>query len=178
MKLLTLAFVVGLASSCSAQTIAPPSSDTRVVKVQTKATSSSLEQSILEHLNQFRAANGARPLVIDPTLSKAAIGHSQSMAAGRVGLGILGTDLQKAACGVTSSADMVACYGNHGADPATKFVAFWTADTNRQNLVKSASAKCGLGVAKSANGLTYATILLTGTSSPNPLDMRLVPTLR
>lgn len=176
-KLLPIIVAVAAASSCAAETALPPSSNTRVVKMHS-STTSSLERSILNQLNQIRATQGGQPLVLDPALSQAALGHSESMAHGRVRLGAQGTDLQKAARGVTSSADMVACFSSKGDEPAAKFVSYWTETEGRKKLVTSATPKCGLGLARGADGLTYATLLLTGTASSNSLNTPFVKKAR
>ena len=95
---------------------------------QIAAAPTSLEQSVLRQINQYRASRKLAPLKLDARISAQAAAHSQAMAAGKVPFSHNGFDQRVKAIArslpYSSAAENVA-YNQGYADPATQAVQGW-----------------------------------------------------
>ncbi|MGO4958430.1 CAP domain-containing protein [Luteococcus sp. Sow4_B9] len=108
----------------------------------------------LARLNQMRAQYGAGPVTIDPTLTAHAQSWSQQMAnRGQIGHGDL-----------VGAQNVAASYGRDASEVG--FIEQWaTAPYHQVNQLHPSLSKVGIGLAQGRDGMTYATLNLSGSGS-------------
>ncbi|MBW4641772.1 MAG: CAP domain-containing protein [Goleter apudmare HA4340-LM2] len=117
----------------------------------------SVEASVLQQINSYRASLNLPALTRNSAADEQARIHSQNMASGKVPFSHNGADQRFKATGITfkSAAENVA-YNSDG-DPATKAVQGWLKSSGHLANIKGNFNLTGIGVAKSGNGKFYLT---------------------
>jgi uncharacterized protein YkwD len=120
----------------------------------------SVELSVYNQVNQYRASLGLAPLIQDETITQQARSHSQGMASGQVPFGHDGfqqrVQVISTVMPAQASAENVA-YNYGYSDPATAAVNGWINSPGHQANIAGNYNKTGVGVAVSANGTYYFT---------------------
>lgn len=125
------------------------------------APAAALEAEIHQRVNRYRASRGLAPLRHDERVAELARRHSAAMAAGRVSFGHDGFAQRAAAVQalfpVAALSENVAY--NSGPDPAARIAEQWLASPGHRDNIVGPSDVTGIGVARTAAGVYYATQL-------------------
>lgn len=123
-------------------------------------TTSTIEQSVYNQINQYRASQGLPTLNRNSALDNQARIHSTNMANGSVSFGHDGfsTRLANSGLSYTSAAENVA-YNQGHSDPATKAVQGWLQSSGHLANIKGNFTITGVGVAKNSQNAYYFTQL-------------------
>ena len=110
-------------------------------------------------VNDFRADNGANPLVYSNIMASSALGHSQNMAKGLVAFGHSGSStrcdvIEKALGGGNLCGEIVAMGQK---TPSAAFLAWKNSAGHRAIMINSRYTKTGLGFYRDASGVLYWT---------------------
>ncbi|AFY35775.1 CAP domain-containing protein [Calothrix sp. PCC 7507] len=126
---------------------------------QSSADTASIEASVFQQINQYRASINLPALTRNSAADNQAKIHSQNMASGKVGFGHSGASQRFKATGISykSAAENVAY--NSGSDPATRAVQGWLKSPGHLANIKGNFSLTGIGVAKSSDGKVYLTQL-------------------
>lgn len=125
-----------------------------------QADTSSLEQSVLNKINQYRQGRNLPPLTWDNTISNQARTHSQNMASGTVPFSHNGFQQRVQAIATAmpykAAAENVA-YNQGYSDPAANAVQGWFNSSGHQRNIVGTYTHTGIGVARNAKGQHYFT---------------------
>lgn len=131
-----------------------------VLQNQSILASASLEQSVHQQVNQYRASLALPPLSLDDRISQQARLHSQQMASGRVTFSHEGFAQRIEAIASTipyrSAAENVA-YNQGHADPVKVAVEGWINSPGHQENMAGNFNLTGIGVVKNSAGEYYFT---------------------
>jgi uncharacterized protein YkwD len=121
---------------------------------------STIEQSIFNQINQYRASMGLAPLIQDATTTQQARSHSQAMATGQRSFGHDGfqerVQVISTVIPVKGAAENVA-YNVGYSDPATVVVNGWLNSPGHKANIMGNYNRTGVGVAVTSNGTYYFT---------------------
>ncbi|WP_052733119.1 CAP domain-containing protein [Hymenobacter terrenus] len=167
-KVLLFAFGVGVfTTSCQKDRDEPTPAPSATKSSSNASAYESLENEVLQLINQDRAAQGLPALVNNPAIADEARGHSQNMGTGAVGFGHAGfssrTSRLKTYVSWTGAAENVA----YGSNSAKAIVDMWLKSTSghREN-IRGNYNLTGVGIALGKNGYYYFTqIFLKGTAT-------------
>lgn len=139
---------------------APVSLPAQPLSRQIAAAPTSLEQSVLRQINQYRASRKLAPLKLDARISAQAAVHNQAMAAGKVPFSHNGFDQRVKAIArslpYSSAAENVA-YNQGYADPATQAVQGWLKSPGHLKNIQGQFNLTGISVVRNAKGEYYFT---------------------
>jgi uncharacterized protein YkwD len=125
-----------------------------------QADTSSLEQSVLNKINQYRQGRNLPPLTWDNRISNQARIHSQNMASGAVPFSHNGFQQRVQAIATAipyrAAAENVA-YNQGYSDPAANAVQGWLNSSGHQRNIVGNYNMTGIGVARNSRGQYYFT---------------------
>ncbi len=152
--------VPALSNAAAPRTTAPASLSAQTQPRQIAAAPTSLEQSVLQQINQYRASRKLAPLKLDARISAQAAAHSQAMATGKVPFSHNGFDQRVQAIArslpYSSAAENVA-YNQGYADPATQAVQGWLKSPGHLKNIQGQFNLTGISVVRNAKGEYYFT---------------------
>lgn len=170
-----IVIVAATASSVSAGAADAPQALTAPASTRTQAVAVRLDppqpnvptpttgQQVLDLLNAERAKVGADPVVLDDALSRAAEAHSRDQAS-RGSMSHTGSDGSNAGQRVTRAGFVWRTWGEnvaYGYTTAAAVMSGWmNSPGHRANNLNSAFTHVGVGLANSANGTPYWTLVL------------------
>lgn len=135
----------------------------------TKATNirpTSLEQSVHQQINQYRAEHGLPPLTLDPRISEQARLHSRAMANGKVSFGHGGfkqrIDAINRVIPYRSAAENVA-FNKGYSNPGQQAVEGWIKSPGHRINIEGQYNLTGIGIVKNAKGEYYFTQIFIRT---------------
>lgn len=135
----------------------------------TKATNirpTSLEQSVHQQINQYRAEHGLPPLTLDPRISEQARLHSKAMANGKVSFGHGGfkqrIDAINRVIPYRSAAENVA-FNKGYSNPGQQAVEGWIKSPGHRINIEGQYNLTGIGIVKNAKGEYYFTQIFIRT---------------
>ncbi|UKO98724.1 CAP domain-containing protein [Nostoc sp. UHCC 0870] len=124
---------------------------------QSNSNAASIEQSVFDQINQYRASLNLPALTRNSAIDEQARGHSQNMASGQVPFSHQGAEQRFKASGVAyKSANENVAY-NQDRDPATSAVQSWLKSSGHLANIKSNTNVTGIGVAVNGQGVVYLT---------------------
>ncbi|MBD2361918.1 CAP domain-containing protein [Anabaena minutissima FACHB-250] len=124
---------------------------------QSNSNAASIEQSVFNQINQYRASLNLPALTRNSAIDEQARGHSQNMASGQVPFSHQGAEQRFKASGVAyKSANENVAY-NQDRDPATSAVQSWLKSSGHLANIKSNTNVTGIGVAVNGRGVVYLT---------------------
>ncbi|MEA5567554.1 CAP domain-containing protein [Anabaena sp. UHCC 0399] len=124
---------------------------------QSNSNAASIEQSVFDQINQYRASLNLPALTRNSAIDEQARGHSQNMASGQVPFSHQGAEQRFKASGVAyKSANENVAY-NQDRDPATSAVQSWLKSSGHLANIKSNTNVTGIGVAVNGRGVVYLT---------------------
>jgi uncharacterized protein YkwD len=124
---------------------------------QSNSNAASIEQSVFDQINQYRASLNLPALTRNSAIDEQARGHSQNMASGQVPFSHQGAEQRFKASGVAyKSASENVAY-NQDRDPATSAVQSWLKSSGHLANIKSNTNVTGIGVAVNGQGVVYLT---------------------
>lgn len=152
--------VPALSNAAAPRTTAPASLSAQIQSRQIASAPTSLEQSVLRQINQYRASRKLAPLKLDARISAQAAAHSQAMATGKVPFSHNGFDQRVQAIArslpYSSAAENVA-YNQGYADPATQAVQGWLKSPGHLKNIQGQFNLTGISVVRNAKGEYYFT---------------------
>lgn len=132
----------------------------RVIRVtqSTTVNTNTLEQSVFEQINQYRASKGMSPLTRNTKIDSQARSHSQDMANGNTPFGHQDFSNRVKSIGIAYSgaAENVA-YNQGYKDPATQAVQGWLNSLGHKKNIEGNYSQTGIGVAANSKGEIYFT---------------------
>lgn len=135
----------------------------------TKATNirpTSLEQSVHQQINQYRAEHGLPPLTLDPRISEQARLHSRAMANGKVSFGHGGfkqrIDAINRVIPYRSAAENVA-FNKGYSNPGQQAVEGWIKSPGHRINIEGQYNLTGIGIVKNPKGEYYFTQIFIRT---------------
>lgn len=146
-------------ASTSANTTATAKrSGNRVVQVALSTSTATLEDSILDRVNEYRASKGLKALSRNTTIDSQSRTHSQDMASGSVAFGHNGFKGRVQSTGIpfNGAAENVA-YNMGFNDPAARAFASWLKSPGHRKNIEGNFSQTGIGVAVNRKGEIYFT---------------------
>ncbi len=138
--------------------ISSPISSNTLQIAQSSINTTTLEQSVHNQINQYRASQKLPALTRNAAIDNQARIHSQNMANGKVGFGHTGFSQRVRAIGISYTAAGENVAFNQGySDPAKIAVEGWLKSPGHLANIKGNYNKTGIGVAKSSKGAIYFT---------------------
>ena len=138
------------------------SSATKVTNIRP----TSLEQSVHQQINQYRAEHGLPPLTLDPRISEQARLHSRAMANGKVSFGHGGfkqrIDAINRVIPYRSAAENVA-FNKGYSNPGQQAVEGWIKSPGHRINIEGQYNLTGIGIVKNAKGEYYFTQIFIRT---------------
>ncbi|MBF2067125.1 MAG: CAP domain-containing protein [Calothrix sp. C42_A2020_038] len=132
----------------------------KVIQVaqSTAVNTNTIEQSILNQINQYRASKGMSPLVRNTKIDEQARIHSKNMAEGKVPFGHQDFSNRVKSIGISynGAAENVA-YNQGSQDPATQAVQGWIKSQGHRKNIEGNYSQTGIGVASNSKGEIYFT---------------------
>lgn len=141
------------------------SSSYRVAQSTTTVNTATLEKSVFDQINRYRASKGLKPLQLNESISKQARIHSQNMASNKVAFGHGGFDARIKSIPISyrAAAENVA-YNKGHSDPATQAVQGWLKSSGHLANIEGKNYNLtGIGVATSRDGKVYFTQIFLGS---------------
>jgi uncharacterized protein YkwD len=125
---------------------------------QNTVDAATLETSVFQQINQYRASQNLPALTRNSPIDNQARIHSQNMASGKVAFGHDGFSARAKATGIAYSgvAENVA-YNQGSRDPATTAVQGWLKSSGHLTNIKGNYNQTGIGVASNSKGQIYFT---------------------
>lgn len=125
---------------------------------QNTVNTATLEASVFQQINQYRASQNLPALTRNSSIDNQARTHSQNMASGKVAFGHDGFSARVKATGIAYSgaAENVA-YNQGSKDPATTAVQGWLKSSGHLTNIKGNYNLTGIGVASNSKGQIYFT---------------------
>lgn len=160
--LIMASYVILLPTSTFANTsvTANHRSQKKVIKVaqSTKVDVSSVEKSIFDQINQYRASKGLPAFTRNSKIDNQARTHSQNMASGKIAFGHQDFSNRVKSIGISykGAAENVA-YNKGFADPATQAVQGWLKSSGHKANIEGRYNQTGIGVATNSKGEVYFT---------------------
>jgi uncharacterized protein YkwD len=160
--LVSASYFVSLATSTSANTssLSNQQLSKTVIHVAqaTNVTVGTVEQSIFDQINQYRASKGLSPFTRNSKIDSQAKIHSQNMASGKTGFGHSGFSDRIKATGISyrGAAENVA-YNQGYKDSATQAVQGWLKSPGHRGNIEGKFNQTGIGVATNSKGAIYFT---------------------
>ncbi|WP_066382953.1 MULTISPECIES: CAP domain-containing protein [unclassified Anabaena] len=117
----------------------------------------SIEQSVFEQINEYRASIGLPALSRNSAIDEQARIHSQNMASGKVPFSHQGFDQRVKAIGIAHKSASENVAYNQDRDAATRAVQSWLKSSGHLANIKSNANTTGVGVAVNGRGVVYLT---------------------
>ena len=151
---------ISLPNSTSANTRLSSRQAPRVIQVaqSTTVNTNTLEQSILEKINQYRASKGLSKLTRNTKIDNQARMHSQNMANGKIPFSHQDFSNRVKSIGMAynGAAENIA-YNQGYKDPATQAVQGWLKSQGHKQNIEGNYSQTGIGVAANSKGEIYFT---------------------
>ncbi|AFY49337.1 Cysteine-rich secretory protein family [Nostoc sp. PCC 7524] len=124
---------------------------------QSNSNTASIEQSVFDQINQYRASQNLPALTRNSAIDEQARIHSENMASGKVPFSHQGFNERVKASGVAHKSASENVAYNQDRDPATRAVQSWLNSSGHLRNIKGNSNITGIGVAVNGQGVVYLT---------------------
>lgn len=124
---------------------------------RSNSNTASIEQSVFDQINQYRASQNLPALTRNSAIDQQARIHSENMASGKVPFSHQGFNERVKASGVAHKSASENVAYNQDRDPATRAVQSWLNSSGHLRNIKGNSNITGIGVAVNGQGVVYLT---------------------